>query len=280
MSAGSCFTVLQRGDDRPRELERVRVVFGQVVGDAGEPRVHVGAAQLLGGDFFAGRGLHERRPAEKDRPGALDDDRLVRHRRHVGAAGRARSHHDGDLRNALGRHARLVEEDPAEVIAIGEDLGLERQERAAGVDQIDARQPVLQRDLLRADVLLHRERIVRAALDRRVVGDDQHLAPGDAADAGDDAGRRAPRCRRDPRRPAATARGRASRDRAACRSARGPAACPARDAAAGTSRRLPAAPPRSDRAARRPARSCARDCAGTPHSTDRRGFRDDPSREL
>ena len=39
-------------------------------------------------------------------------------------------------------------------------------------------------------MLLDRDRIVGAALDRRVVGDDQHLAPRDAADAGDDAGRR------------------------------------------------------------------------------------------
>ena len=31
----------------------------------------------------------------------------------------------------LRRHARLVEEDAPEVVAVGEDLGLERQERAA-----------------------------------------------------------------------------------------------------------------------------------------------------
>ncbi len=29
--------------------------------------------------------------------------RLVRHRRHIGAAGRAGAHHDGDLRDALRR---------------------------------------------------------------------------------------------------------------------------------------------------------------------------------
>ena len=62
-----------------------------------------------------------------------------------------------------------------------------RQVRAAGVDQVDAGQAVLARDLLRAQVLLHRHRIVRAALDRRVVADDHAFASGDAADAGDDA---------------------------------------------------------------------------------------------
>jgi len=76
------------------------------------------------------------------------------------------------------------------VFAIGEDLGLQRQKGPARIDQVDARQPVLERDLLRADVLLHRRRIVGAALHRRVVGDDEHFAPRDAADARDDPGRR------------------------------------------------------------------------------------------
>ena len=33
---------------RARDAQRVRVVLGEVVGDAGEARVHVGAAELLG----------------------------------------------------------------------------------------------------------------------------------------------------------------------------------------------------------------------------------------
>ena len=158
-----------------------------MVGDAGAPRVDVGAAELLGRHVLPGRGLHERRAADEDRPRAAHDHGLVRHRRHVGAAGGARAHHDRDLRDALRGHLRLVEEDPPEVLAVGEDLGLERQERAARVDEIDAREPVLLRHLLRAQVLLHREREVRAALDGRVVRDDHALAALDDADARDDA---------------------------------------------------------------------------------------------
>ena len=45
-------------------------------------------------------------------------------------------------------------------------------------------------DLLGPQVLLHRDRVVGAAFDGGVVGDDHALAPGDPADAGDDAGRR------------------------------------------------------------------------------------------
>ena len=166
------------------------VVVGEVVGDARQPRVHVAAAELLGADDLADRRLHQRRPAEEDRALVLDDDGLVAHRRHVGAAGRARAHHDRDLGDALGAHVGLVEEDPAEVLAVGEDLVLARQEGAAGVDQVDARQSVLQRDLLRPQVLLHRHRVVGAALHRRVVGDDHAFLPRDAADAGDHPRRR------------------------------------------------------------------------------------------
>ena len=84
-------------------------------------------------------------------------------------------------------HLRLVEEDAAEMVAVGEDLGLVRQVGAAAVDQIDARQPVRLGDLLRAEMLLDRQRIVSAALHRRVVADDHHLPARHAADAGDHA---------------------------------------------------------------------------------------------
>ena len=72
--------------------------------------------------------------------------------------------------------SRLIEKNPPEVIAVGKDLGLQRQERTAGVDEVDAGQPVLERDLLRANVLLDGDWDVRAALYRGVVPDNHHLA--------------------------------------------------------------------------------------------------------
>ena len=69
------------------------------------------------------------------------------------------------------------------MIAIGEHLGLERKKRSTRVDQIDARQAILERDLLRPEMLLDRDREVSPAFDRRIVGDDHHLSPGDAAQA-------------------------------------------------------------------------------------------------
>ncbi|GAA3303711.1 hypothetical protein GCM10020295_52980 [Streptomyces cinereospinus] len=166
----------------------MRVVLGEVVGDTGHARVHLAAAELLGGDDLAGGGLHQRGAAEKDRPLAAHDDGLVAHRRDVRPAGRAGAEDGGDLRDAGGRHPGLVVEDPPEVLPVREDLVLHRQEGAAGVDEVEAGQPVLQRDLLGAQVLLHRHRVVRPALDGRVVGDDDALPPAHPPDAGDDAG--------------------------------------------------------------------------------------------
>jgi hypothetical protein len=84
----------------------------------------------------------------------------------------------------------LVVEDAAEVVAIRKNLVLAREVGAARVHEIDARQAVLCGDFLRAKVLLHREREIRSALHRGVVRDHDALAPMDAPDAGDDAGRR------------------------------------------------------------------------------------------
>ena len=181
---------LRLRDDRPTEGEGVLVVEREVVGDAGDRGVDVASAEVLGAHLLAGRGLHERRAAEEDRAGALDDDRLVAHRRDIGSAGRGAAHHERDLGDPGRRHPGLVVEDPAEVVAVGEDVGLERQERAAAVDEIDARQAVLEGDLLGAEMLLDRHRVVGAALDGRVVGDDHDRRPLDPADPGDDPGRR------------------------------------------------------------------------------------------
>ncbi len=74
------------------------------------------------------------------------------------------------------------------MLAVGKHLGLMRQVGAAGIDEIDAGQPVLARDLLRAQMLLHGHRIIGAALDRRIVGDDHRLASLDGADSRDHAG--------------------------------------------------------------------------------------------
>ena len=147
-----------------------------------------GPAQLLGADLLAGGRLHQRRAAQEDGAGAVDDDGLVAHGRHVGAAGGAAAHDRGQLGDPAGGEDGLVVEDPAEMLPVREHLGLQGQEGAAAVHQVEAGQPVLQGDLLGAQVLFHREREVGAALDRGVVGHHHAPAPVHQADAGDQPG--------------------------------------------------------------------------------------------
>ena len=137
------FTRTQCRHDAPDDAQCVASSSAQMVGDTGDLGVQVSAAEILRRDDFPGGGLHQRRAAEEDRALVANDHRLVAHRRDVRAAGCARSQHGRDLRNALGAQCGLVVEDPAEVIAVGEHLVLPGQEGAAGVDQVDARQPVL-----------------------------------------------------------------------------------------------------------------------------------------
>ena len=176
--------------DLAGERECVLVRHGVVIRDAGASRVERRAAELLGGHVLPGGGLDERRPADEDRARSLHDHRLVAHRGHVGAAGGARAHHDRDLGDVPRGQSCLVEEDPPEVLAVGEDVGLERQEGSARVDEVDAREVVLLGHLLGAQVLLDGEREVRAALHGGVVRDDDAAAALDHADPRDDPGRR------------------------------------------------------------------------------------------
>ena len=175
-------------DDVADDAEGVVVVVGEVVGDAGDAGVDVGAAELFGGGDLAGGGSDEWWAAEEDGAGAADDDGFVAHGGDVGAAGGARAHDGGNLGDAEGAHARLVVEDAAEVVFIGKDVVLEWEEGAAGIDEVDAGEVVLFGDFLGAEVFFDGEGVVGAALDGGVVGDDDAGVAGDEADAGDDAG--------------------------------------------------------------------------------------------
>src|SRR4029077_9717128 len=63
-----------------------------------------------------------------------------------------------------------------------------RQERPAAFHEVDARQTVVARDLLGAQVLLHRDGVIGAALHRRVIRHHHALAPGDPSYSGNDPG--------------------------------------------------------------------------------------------
>ncbi len=167
------------------EGQGMGVIFRQIVGNAGKAGVDIATAQIFGADDLAGGGPDQRRAGEEDRALVAHDDRDVRHGRHVSSPGGAGTHDHRDLRDALRRHLCLIEEDAAEMVAVGEDLVLVGQVGAAAVHQIDAGQVVLLRNLLGTQMFLHRHRIVGAALHGGVIGHHHHLLPHHPADADD-----------------------------------------------------------------------------------------------
>ena len=76
------------------------------------------------------------------------------------------------------------------MLFIGKNLGLVRQVGAAAIDQIDARQSVLERDFLRAQMFFDGEREIHAAFDCGIVGDNHDLPAADLANAADQPGAR------------------------------------------------------------------------------------------
>ena len=75
------------------------------------------------------------------------------------------------------------------MIAVGKHLFLPRQERTAGIHEVNAWQVVLLRNFLRPQVFLDGQRIVRATFDGGIVGDDHALDTVYAPHAADDSGR-------------------------------------------------------------------------------------------
>ena len=114
------------GNDASGNGQRVSVIHGEVVRDAGDTRVNVSAAELFSSDIFARSGFDQRRSADEDRPSAFDDDGFIAHRWHIRPASRPRAHHYCYLRNAFGRKIGLIEENSTEVFAVRKDICLER----------------------------------------------------------------------------------------------------------------------------------------------------------
>ena len=127
-------------------------------------------------------------PPRKIVPCPGDDHVLVAHRRDIGSAGGARAHNRGQLGDAGGRHPRLVVEDPPEVLAVGEDLGLHGQVRPSGVDEVTAREAVVSGNLLGTQMLFHRNGEVSASFHGGVVGHDEAGPLTDTTDPGHEPG--------------------------------------------------------------------------------------------
>ena len=94
---------------------------------AADPRMHLGSAEFFGGNFLPDGGLHKCR-AGKEQPRTFGHQDVIAHHRQVSAAGDAHPHDGGDLRDAHGAHHRVVAEDAAKIVGVGEHVFLKRQE--------------------------------------------------------------------------------------------------------------------------------------------------------
>jgi hypothetical protein len=177
--------------DLARDADGVAVVLGQVVAQARDVGVHLGAAQLFFGGHLAGGGHQQRRAGQEGPRAAAHHDDVVRQPGLVGAAGGGRAVRDGHHRQPGGRHARQVAEQAAaahEVLhAVGHEVG------ARAFHQLHEGQPVLQRQFLHAQLLVQAHGLQRTGVDARVGRADHAAHARHGADAGDRCRRRA-RC--------------------------------------------------------------------------------------
>ena len=184
LTRGQLLVPRQQAGNLAGQAHAVGIVLGQVFGGTGDLRVHLGAAQLFVGGDLAGRGLEQGRAGEEHLGLAAHHHHVVGQARLVGTAGGGGTMHHGDLRQAHGRHARLVGEAAR---AFDEDVSGVVEVGATALGQGDHRQFVLHGDLLQAQGFLQSGGRDGATLDRAVVGDHQAAHAGHVADAGDDA---------------------------------------------------------------------------------------------
>ena len=165
--------------------------------------MHLRTAERLVVGLLAGRHLDQRRAAEEHLGLLLDHHHVVAHPGHVRAAGGASCR--TPARRSGRRSARAAVRSRNSCAAGDEDLLLRRQVGAAGLDEVDGRQPVLLAICAARNIFFTVHGLLAPPLHGRVVGDDHALDALDHADAGDHAG--ADREVRAPRRRAGTARG-------------------------------------------------------------------------
>ena len=164
------------------------VVLRVVVCHPGLATVHVGTAQILGGDDLPRGGFHQRRSAQENRSLVAHDDGLIGHGGQVGAPGGAAAEHRRELGDSLCGHAGLIVEGATEVLPVRKHLVLLGQEGAPGIHQIQAGEAVLFGDGLGPGLLLHGQGVVGSPLHGRIVDEDHALPSAHAADAGDQTG--------------------------------------------------------------------------------------------
>ncbi len=172
----------QEAEQRPRIVDRVVLVVGEVVRDSRAGVVGEGAAELLHADVLAGDCLDDVGTGDEHLAGLVDHDHEVRQCRTVDGAAGGRAHDDGDLRDDAGGSG--VQAEDLTVLAEGEHTLLNT--GAAGVEDADDRHAAGERELHDLDDLVAGYLSQRAAEGGEVLRVDGDGAAVDGADAGDD----------------------------------------------------------------------------------------------
>ncbi len=109
--------------------------FSEVDG-AGDFGVHGGAAEVFGVYVLSDGGFDECGAGEVE-AGAFGHEEGVAENWQVAAAGDAVAHDGGDLGDARRADDGVVAEDAAEVVGVGEDVFLQGEEDAGGIDEVE-----------------------------------------------------------------------------------------------------------------------------------------------
>ena len=170
--------------ERADALEAGFVIGLAEIDRAADLGVHFCAAEFFGGSFLADGGLDEGGTGEEE-AGAFGHEDVIAHDREIRAAGDAHAHDGGDLRDAHGAHDGVVAEDAAEIVSVGEDVFLEGEEHAGGVDEINGGDAIFDGDVLGANHFFRGHGEKRAGFYGGVVDDEHEGAAGNFGQAGD-----------------------------------------------------------------------------------------------
>src|ERR1700736_6206642 len=110
---------------------------------------------------------------------------MVAHYREVRAACYAHAHDGGDLRDTHGAHHRVVAEYAAKIVGVGEDVFLQGEKNAGGIDQINRGDAIFDGDILRANYFFRGHGEERAGFYGGVVNDEHDGAAANAGQASD-----------------------------------------------------------------------------------------------
>ena len=130
--------------------------------------MHGSAAQLFGRNFLPNGSLHQRGPGKKE-SAAVGHQHVIAHHGQIAAAG----------------YAHVVAEHAAEVVSVGEDVFLKRQEHTGRVDEINRRDTVLNRDVLSSDNFLCSRGEESAGFYGGIIGNDHYQARVNAREPSD-----------------------------------------------------------------------------------------------